>query len=88
MGNYITKVDRSDGRATRVEASVGAVTLAFQRGRDGKPVEVSRSKPAMVHTGMYVPKVAYNQVIKQVHGVFAQQTKKPIQLGFKFDKED
>ena len=78
MSNYIIKVERPEGRVTRVVANVNGVDMTFARGRDGKPVEVSRSRNAMIydHGSLYIPKIHYAGVIRQVYGVFNRTSKK------------
>lgn len=88
--NYIHKVERPNGSATRIEATVNGVNLAFIKGKDGKPREVSRTRGAMVYdqSSLYIPKAHYAGVIRQVCGIFNQKPNAPRQLGFNFTKED
>lgn len=86
--NYIHKVERPEGSATRIEAQANGVSVAFIKGKDGRPREVSRSRGAMVYdqSSLYIPKVHYAGMVRQVAGVFAD-VKKSKQLGFQFNKE-
>ena len=86
--NYILKVDRLEGCATRIVAQVNGVNLAFVQGKDGRPREVSRSRGAMVydHSSLYISKEHYSAMIRQVAGVFATPARRSKQLGFQFEE--
>lgn len=88
--NYITKEPvRENGVVKEAEAMVNGIYLTYRRGKDGKPVEASRTRPAMVYdrASQYIPREHYVALIKQVHGVFAE-IRKPKQMGFDFTKEE
>mgnify|MGYP001608709164 FL=1 len=88
--NYITQVERPQGRVTKIIAQVNGVNLSFIPGKDGKPREVSRTRGAMVYdqSSLYIPKAHYAGVIRQVCGILTQKPAAPKQLGFNFTKED
>ena len=90
MGNYVTKVERPEGSATRVEANVHGINVAFIKGKDGRPREVSRNRGAMVYDqeSLYIRSSDYSGVIRQVSAILnGKPTKKPRQLGFNFNEE-
>jgi len=92
--NYVHKVERPNGSATKVTVNAHGIYLTFAKGMDGRPLEVSRYKDAMVrHGSLYVPRVDYVGAIRQVAAILNQgsrtsvpEPKKPTQLGFKFNK--
>ena len=86
--NYVTKVDRPNGLPTKVQVQANGVSLTFITGKDGKPLEVSRSRAAMVldHSSLYVPTAHYGALVRQVAAILNQKPKSK-QLGFQFNKE-
>ena len=93
MSNYIVAVQRPEGSANRVEANVNGIHLAFIKGVDGRPREVSRTKDAMVHGSLYIRSSDYSAVMRQVSAILSEKPKavigsKPKQLGFVFHDEE
>jgi hypothetical protein len=83
--NYVHKVERPNGSATKVTANANGIYLTFIKGKDGRPLEVSRYTNAMVYMpgDLYVRKDAYAGVIRQVAAVLNE---KPRQVGFQFEE--
>ena len=94
MCNYIVAVQRPEGSAKRVEANVNGVHIAFIKGVDGRPREVSRTKDAMSYGSLYIRSSDYSAVMRQVAAILSEKPKanggprllghKPKQLGFVF----
>jgi hypothetical protein len=84
MTNYITQVARANGLATKVIAEANGVSLSFIKGKDGRPLEVSRSTnyPVYYPGALYVRKDAYAGVIRQVSAILAQRPKSQL-VGFR-----
>jgi hypothetical protein len=53
---------------------VNGVNVAFIKGKDGRPREVSRSTNAMVYYpgALFIEKSHYAGLIRQVHGIFKE----------------
>jgi hypothetical protein len=87
--NYVHKVERPNGSATKVTANAGGVYLTFIKGKDGRPREVSRYANAMVYSpgDLYVRGDTYRGVIRQVAAVLNERPKVASrQLGFVFQE--
>lgn len=98
--NYVHKVERPNGSATKVTANAGGVYLTFIKGKDGKPREVSRYTNAMVYSpgDLYVRGDTYRGVIRQVAAVLNEKPRnkerriclysEEKQIGFIFTTEE
>jgi len=85
--NYVHKVERPNGSATKVTANANGIYLTFIKGEDGRPREVSRYTNAMVYMpgDLYVRKDTYSGVIRQVAAVLNER---PRQVGFIFKDDE
>jgi hypothetical protein len=88
MTNYIIQVARANGLATKVIAEANGVNLSFIKGKDGRPLEVSRSTnyPVYYPGALYVRKDAYAGVIRQVAAILHERPKAK-QAGFVFEPQ-
>lgn len=95
MNNYVHQVKRVQGLAKEVTANANGVYLTFIKGKDGRPLEVSRhmSYPVYYPGALYVRNDTYRGIIRQVAAVLSDSKNKKSttcsgQLGFEFPKED
>ena len=78
MTNYVKQVARANGLATKVIAEANGVNLSFIKGKDGRPLEVSRSinYPVYYPGALYVRKDAYRGIIRQVASILNERPRK------------